>query len=151
MNISVANDNDVPDLCLLLQELFAQEVEFVSNFNLQTQGLKQIIANPDIGTIFLARKQQEVLGMVSLLYTISTALGAKVALLEDMVVTSTARHQGIGSELIAAAMAYAKQQGCQRITLLTDANNHSAQQFYARNGFTASTMLPMRLSLSMLE
>lgn len=151
MDITIANDNDVPVLCLLLQELFAQELEFAPDTELQAKGLHQIIANPDMGSILLAKKQGEVLGMVSLLYTVSTALGGRVAILEDMVVKSSARYQGIGSQLISAAIAHAKQQGCLRITLLTDVCNQTAQAFYAKQGFQVSTMLPMRLSLSVAE
>jgi ribosomal protein S18 acetylase RimI-like enzyme len=85
--------------------------------------------------------------MVNLLYTVSTALGARVALLEDMVVAPQARGRGLGSALLTHAIAHARSQGCRRITLLTDGVNDSAQRFYARHGFTGSGMVPMRMSL----
>jgi Ca2+:H+ antiporter len=56
-----------------------------------------------------------------------------------------ARGGGIGSQLLTTAIAAAHEYGCRRITLLTDRDNAAAQRFYARHGFTASAMLPMRL------
>ena len=85
---------------------------------------------------------------MSLLYTVSTALGARVALLEDMVVAPDARGAGVGSALLAHAISFARKQGCRRITLLTDGANDAAQRFYARQGFGPSSMVPMRLALA---
>ncbi|HYQ38837.1 MAG TPA: GNAT family N-acetyltransferase, partial [Pseudomonas sp.] len=39
---------------------------------------------------------------------------------------------------------HAREVGCQRITLLTDADNAAAQRFYARHGFGPSPMIPLR-------
>jgi len=78
----------------------------------------------------------------------STALGGRVALLEDMVVRPDARGRGAGSLLLRAAVEFARAAGCLRITLLTDADNAAAQRFYARHGFGQSAMIPMRLPLA---
>jgi ribosomal protein S18 acetylase RimI-like enzyme len=85
--------------------------------------------------------------MINLLYTVSTALGARVALLEDMVVLPQFRGVGAGSKLLQAAIAHARASGCKRITLLTDGDNEAAQKFYSNHGFTASRMVPFRLKL----
>jgi len=86
--------------------------------------------------------------MVNLLFTISTALGERVALLEDMVIASKLRGAGVGSQLLEQAISVARAEGCKRITLLTDKTNESAQRFYAKQGFELSSMVPMRLSLT---
>jgi GNAT superfamily N-acetyltransferase len=147
MIINPATPNDIPVLCELLTALFTQEAEFLADNVAQTRGLACIIDHPEIGCVLVGRRQGQVLGMVNLLYTVSTALGGRVALLEDMVVAESVRGQGIGSQLLAAAIKYAKHQGCKRITLLTDQNNQSAQRFYAKHGFTLSAMMPLRLDL----
>jgi len=82
--------------------------------------------------------------MVNVLFTVSTALGTRVALLEDVIVDPTRRGQGLGGRLVDAAIAFAREAGCRRITLMTDADNADAQRFYRRHGFEASTMLTMR-------
>ena len=147
MIISSATIADIPSLCELLNELFNQEAEFKPDYANQYRGLAAIIANPEIGGVLVARRENKVVGMVNLLYTVSTALGARAALLEDMVVAPAARNSGIGTQLIQQAIEFAKLNGCRRITLLTDRSNLSAQRFYAKHGFTPSEMQPLRLHL----
>lgn len=147
LTITPATLADIPALCHLLDRLFTQEAEFQPDRAAQERGLTAIISQAHVGHILVARQSDEIVGMVNLLYTVSTALGGRVALLEDMVVVPQARGQGVGSTLLAAAIDHARQQGCLRITLLTDTNNHVAQAFYRKQGFMASSMLPMRLML----
>ncbi len=96
----------------------------------------------------VARQGDQIVGMVNLLFTISTALGERVALLEDMVVSPTDRGIGVGTRLLSEAISYSRVHGCKRITLLTDQINESDQRFYAKQGFVVSSMVPMRLSLT---
>jgi len=147
MQITTATPDDIPALCTLLDHLFAQEAEFRPDREAQYRGLEMIIADPAVGTILVARREGEVIGMVNLLYTASTALGSRVAILEDMVVLPEHRDGGTGSQLLEAAIAHAAGQGCGRITLLTDADNKAAQRFYRRHDFALSPMVPLRLSL----
>lgn len=150
LSIQAARAADIPALCELLAALFAQETEFAPNAGAQARGLARIIGNPAVGTILLARDGEAIVGMVSLLFTVSTALGERVALLEDMVVAPAARGRGVGSDLLREAIAHARAQGCRRITLLTDGTNEAAQRFYARHGFARSGMMAMRLALDAL-
>lgn len=147
LRISSATPVDIPELCTLLDILFSQEAEFTPNHEAQSRGLALIIENPGVGHVLVARKDDKVVGMAGLLYTVSTALGEKVALLEDMVVSPAVRGSGIGTQLILTAVELARRNGCKRITLLTDSVNDAAQRFYARHGFVRSPMIPMRLSL----
>ena len=148
MLVNIASLSDVPDLVNLLAVLFSQEEEFFPDRDAQARGLSKIIEDSDIGHIIVARNNGRVVGMVNLLYTVSTALGGKVCILEDMVVSLETRGMSIGSEIMRYAIEHAKKVGCMRITLLTDTSNVSAQRFYQRFGFKSSTMLPLRLSLS---
>jgi len=147
LHISLATLDDIPALNRLLHQLFSQEEEFVPNPHHQSLALKQIIQEPNTGVIFAAKPNDQVVGMVSLLYTLSTALGGRVALLEDMVVDAHHQNQGIGKTLLTHAIEYAKTHNIQRITLLTDNGNTKAQSFYRSFGFQGSPMIPMRLIL----
>ena len=147
MKISEANEEDIPQLCELLDLLFSQEAEFQPNHTLQSVGLQKILASPDMGRILVLREGASIIGMVNVLFSISTALGGPVALLEDMILAPEYRGDGAGSKLLQAAVELARSAGCRRITLLTDQSNIPAQRFYVRHGFTASRMIPMRLIL----
>jgi GNAT superfamily N-acetyltransferase len=151
MKITEATKDDMNGLCELLEVLFAQEAEFRPDRTLQSTGLQQIIDFPERGRILVLREGSLLVGMVNVLFTISTALGGRVALLEDLIVHPAYRGRGAGSELLQAAIHLARSFGCRRITLLTDRTNESAQRFYERQGFNLSEMVPMRLLLERLS
>ena len=147
MEIATATVDDIPELVELLSLLFAQEVEFSPDIPAHTRALTTIISNPDIGVIMVAKDQSRVVGMVNILFTVSTALGERVGILEDMIVLPARRGAGVGTTLLRRAIAKAQERGCRRLTLLTDADNRSAHRFYERHGFVISEMVPFRLAL----
>jgi GNAT superfamily N-acetyltransferase len=147
MQIAPATLDDIPQLCGLLAILFAQEEEFSPDSARQANGLRQIVEHPESARILVLREQATLLGMANLLFTVSTARGGRVAILDDFVVRPERRGKGLGSALLEAAIALAKEQGCSRITLQTDACNAAAMRLYRRHGFAQSTMVPFRLLL----
>jgi len=148
MKIEMATTSDIPTLCTLLDYLFSQEVEFKPDHEIQSRGLEMILNNNNIGNIFVVKNNEKIIGMVILLYTASTALGERVALLEDMVVSPNERGLGIGSMLLDHAVKYATEEGCKRITLLTDKTNIGAQKFYKQHEFNRSSMIPFRMIIN---
>jgi GNAT superfamily N-acetyltransferase len=146
--LSEATNADIPQLCGLLGILFSQEAEFAPDSALQERGLQMIIGNAEVGKILVLRDGEKVIGMANLLFSVSTALGARVAVLEDVVVRTDCRGKGFGTMLLKGAIVRAKKYGCARITLLTDSDNLRGQKFYMESGFKYSAMIPMRLMLN---
>jgi GNAT superfamily N-acetyltransferase len=142
-----ATADDIPQLVELLHLLFTQEADFTPDRAKQERGLRLIIESPNTGVILVAHDENEVVGMVSLLFTISTAEGGSVCWLEDMVVRSGRRGGGLGARLLQHAIDHARRHGFYRITLLTDKVNTGAIRFYRRQGFVESGMTTMRLAL----
>lgn len=147
MQYKIATIENIPDLCSLLHQLFSQEKEFEVNTDNQTKALTQIIESENVGDVFIACENEKVVGMVNSLYTISTALGSKVAILEDMIIDEKYRGKQIGSSLLEYGIAYLKEHGVQRVTLLTDDDNFQAHDFYKANGFKKSSMITFRKAL----
>ncbi len=147
LRVSQATSHDIEVLVGLLGYLFEQEEEFKPNHALQKKGLALILENDKIGAIFVLKDHDMVIGMVSLLWSLSTAMGGRVAILEDMILQPDYRGKGCGKMLLQHAIEYAKEHKCKRVTLLTDTKNHSAQEFYGHFGFQESSMKAMRLYL----
>lgn len=142
-----ASDHDVEPLCGLLEVLFEQEADFTPDRERQARGLRMIIGNPGTGLVLCAFAGETMVGMATLLFTVSTAEGGRAAWLEDMVVHPAARGRGIGERILHEAIAAAREAGCLRITLLTDDGNEPAMRFYSRADFVRSRMVPFRLKL----
>jgi GNAT superfamily N-acetyltransferase len=109
--IEPAIPDDVPQLADLLNLLFTQETDFKPDREKQERGLRLIIESAHAGVILVAREGDEVVGMVSLLYVISTAEGGPACWLEDMVVRPDRRAGGLGSRLLQSAIDYARNHG----------------------------------------
>lgn len=143
-NVRIAAIADVARCSELLGILFDQEREFASDFIKQQKGISMVLDNPENGRIFLCEIDGKIEGMVMLLFTVSTFLGKKVAILEDMIVSPEWRGKGIGSLLIDSAIEYALNTGFGRITLHTDYDNETAHRFYESRGFIKSDMVVFR-------
>jgi GNAT superfamily N-acetyltransferase len=145
--IEQATLEDLPQLVDLLHDLFTIEGDFIPNRAKQMRGLRLILEQPNRGRIFVLRQDDRILAMINLLFTISTAEGGFVILLEDVIVHRDFRSHGYGAKLLHHAIEYSRKKDFLRITLLTDRLNEEGQRFFERHGFFKSKMIPMRLVL----
>ena len=125
-SIECATPDDVAALAVLLVILFTQEADFAADRAKQERALRLIVDNPETGATFVARHGSAAVGMVSLLFTISTAEGGPACWLEDMVLHPDWRGGGLGTRLLQHAIDWARGRGCTRISLLTDKTNEGA-------------------------
>ncbi|MCB1228319.1 MAG: GNAT family N-acetyltransferase [Verrucomicrobiales bacterium] len=142
--IESATLDDMPRLVELLLALFEEEQDFVPDPRKQEHGVRMILEQPNRGRIFVLRTDHQVIGMANLLFTISTAEGGLVVLLEDVIIHPQHRGQGYGGLLLNHVIEYAGSKGFKRITLLTDRISAESQSFFQKHGFKFSSMIPMR-------
>ncbi|MDQ6859555.1 MAG: GNAT family N-acetyltransferase [Verrucomicrobiota bacterium] len=145
--IEPATFEDLDELSVLLGDLFKEESDFCPDKGKQLRGLRLIFEQPNRGRVFVLRQDRTIVGMINLLFTISTAEGGFVITLEDLVVHDRYRGKGYGSMLLQHAIEFAKQKNFLRITLLTDRPELASQALFRRYGFKDSSMMPMRLLL----
>lgn len=146
--LEAASLEDLPQLVELLKALFDEEQDFEPDQSKQEHGLRLILEQPNRGRIFVLRTDHQVIGMANLLFTISTAEGGLVVLLEDVIMHPQHRGQGYGGLLLDHVIRFSRDKGFKRITLLTDRISADSQAFFQRHGFKFSNMIPMRLSLA---
>jgi GNAT superfamily N-acetyltransferase len=143
--IEPATEADLDELSEMLGGLFAQEGDFRPDKEKQLRGLRLVFEQPSRGRVFVLRQNGAIVGMINLLFTISTAEGGFVILLEDLVVHKKYQGKGYGRRLLEHAIDFAKQKNFLRVTLLTDRPENVAQEFFRHHGFVESSMIPMRL------
>jgi GNAT superfamily N-acetyltransferase len=143
--IEPATEADLDELSEMLGDLFAQEGDFRPDKEKQLRGLRLIFEQPSRGRVFVLRQNGAIVGMINLLFTISTAEGGFVIVLEDLVVHKKYQGKGYGRKLLQHAIDFAKQKNFLRVTLLTDRPENVAQEFFRHHGFVESSMIPMRL------
>src|SRR5438132_4094096 len=118
--IEPATEADLDELSEMLGGLFAQESDFRPDKEKQLRGLRLIFEQPSRGRVFVLRRDGVIVGMINLLFTISTAEGGVVILLADLLVHKQYQGHGYGSKLLEHAINCARQTNFLRITLLTD-------------------------------
>lgn len=144
--VETATIEDLDQLTELVMELFELQSDFTPNRTTQERGLQLILEQPNRGRIFILRNDHQIIGMVNLLFTLSSAEGGMVMLLEDFIIHPTHRGHGYGTLLVKHVKQFAKNKNFTRITLLTDKISSESQKFFQTQGFCYSSMIPMRLS-----
>src|SRR3954464_16052966 len=133
--IEPATEADLDELSDLLGQLFSEESDFRPNKDKQLRGLRLIFEQPNRGRVFVLRRDNVIVGTINLLFTISTAEGGFVVLLEDLVIHKNFRDHGYGSILLEHAINFSREKNFLRITLLTDRPEIRSQNFFRRHGF----------------
>lgn len=131
--------DDAEAMAGLLSELFTIEDDFAIDQQKQLGALHLLLQDAN-ATLLVAEISGCVIGMVSMQGLISTAIGAKVGLIEDMIVTAHCRGQGVGRILLRAMIEESERLGYRRVSLGADRRNDSALAFYRTFGFETSNM-----------
>ncbi|MDP3464796.1 MAG: GNAT family N-acetyltransferase [Sulfuricurvum sp.] len=139
VTIRKAKSNDVPAMAGLLAELFAIEDDFIIDRDKQIRGL-QLLLQYQGSIIVVAEISNRVIGMISMQSLISTAMGERVGLIEDMIVSHEYRGIGVGRLLLGSMIEHAHILGYGRIALGADKRNISAITFYQKFEFEMNNM-----------
>jgi GNAT superfamily N-acetyltransferase len=127
---------DIHDLGLItpLFDLYRQFYEQASDLVSAKSFLQQRIRQNE-SVIFLAFDGADAVGFTLLYPGFSSVSMARTFLLNDLYVVSSHRRHGVGSLLLAAAVAHAKAEQAVRLSLTTNAANATAQSVYEAQGW----------------
>lgn len=143
--IRQAEAGDISQMCDLLFELFSIEADFIPDGGKQAQGLELLLNNKtNSSVVFVAEKDNEIIGMCSVQTVISTAEGGPVGLLEDLIVRNDHRRNGTGTRLLSEIFKWCTAKNISRIQLLRDSDNLKAMIFYNVNGLSSTKLVCMR-------
>ena len=138
--IAAATMDDLAGLCDLLGILFGEELEFSADRARQEAGLRLILESPTVGRLFVAHVDGRIVGMVSLLFTVSTAVGAWVCWLEDMVVEPSMRSRGMAARLLERAVEFCADQRLSANLALDRRRERACAAILRAGGFARSEM-----------
>lgn len=134
---------DLERLTELLGELFAIEADFAIDAERQRRGLLLMLAASQ-ACVLVAEADGLVIGLATGQLTISTAEGGPALLVEDVMVASDWRGQGIGRTLIAELGRWAAARDAHRFQLLADRNNAAGLDFYRKIGWQSTELICLR-------
>jgi GNAT superfamily N-acetyltransferase len=114
----------------LYRQFYEQASDLVSAKSFLQQRIRQ-----NESVIFLAFDGADAVGFTLLYPGFSSVSMARTFLLNDLYVVSSHRRHGVGSLLLAAAVAHAKAEQAVRLSLTTNAANATAQSVYEAQGW----------------
>lgn len=126
--VRIAGPADAPVISLLLLAFNGEA--------LSPQALaERMVEAEDLETIFLGALDDSLAGLLVLRTVPSLSDPEGWAEITELYVRPEARRQGVGTALVEAAMAYARERGCADLHLLVDPGNTAALAFYGALGF----------------
>lgn len=96
----------------------------------------RFLAYPDY-RIYVAEQDGSIVGSFALLVMLNLGhRGAPSAIIEDVVVDPQMQGRGVGAQMMRAAMDLAREKGCYKLVLSSNAKRVRAHAFYESLGFT---------------
>ena len=134
-----ANEADLPTIVAMLADdhLGAQR-ESLDDLSVYAEAFAQITGDPRLLQL-ICERDGEVLGTMQLTLTPGLSRKGMTRMqIEGVRVSSSQRGGGVGREMIAWAIEYAREHGCGLVELTTDKSRVDAHRFYERFGFEQS-------------
>ena len=119
----------------LLEELFAPPGRRPPDYTRERAqaNFRRYIESPD-GDVLLALADGAFLGLASVYVDLPSIRFGQRCWLEDLVVASASRSQGIGRQLLDAATEWARERGCTHLELDSGNARKDAHRFYLAQG-----------------
>ncbi len=99
--------------------------------------LDLFLEQPELGFVWMAFDDEELVGICVVCYAISTSMGAVVAKLDDVSVKADRRGGGFGTALLEQLKEQLRKESVTRIDVGVHLENPEARKFYERLGFVA--------------
>lgn len=131
MEIRKCNKSNMKDIYNLICELKNKEFDYAKFETAFTSKIED-----EKNYYIIGIEESNVIGFLSLVIDYQLHHAEKVATIEELIVSSKYRSNGIGKKLLENAIDYAKNNNCEVIELTSGFSRERAHKFYEKNGFT---------------
>jgi len=137
MELTTANHNDLDTLIPLVCAYHEFEA-----LNTPTHQLPSILSpllapESNVGRVWLIWQDSHAVGYIALCFGYSIEFGGRDAFIDEFFITEAIRGKGIGSAVLEAVKAEARQLDVKALHLEVAGDNIRARNTYSRHGFTA--------------
>ena len=141
LSVRVATPEDEEPVLTLLEELFEAPARRPPGYTRErgATGFRHAVSSDDTD-VLLAVDQDGIVGLASVYVALLSMRFGHRCWLEDLVVTSSRRSQGIGRVLLDAATSWARTHGCTHIELESAAARKDAHRFYVASGMAQTAL-----------
>lgn len=146
-NTRVARKTDIPALVELMTEFYG-ESGYPLPSTAATQSFSTILADPELGRVFIVEIDDAPAGYVVLTFGFSMEYGGLRAFIDDFFVKPKARGDGLGGAALQIIRGVCSDLGIRALLVETDSESQPARRFYQRAGFEPTGKLLLSLPLA---
>ena len=140
--VRLATENDLQAAFKLMTDLGYPDVD-LARF---AETYHAALEHPAMILIVAEAENEEVIGLATISHRPQLRLSGNLVTIDEFVIANHARGQGVGRELLKAAVAMAGRLGARRLELETNRTRESyRREFYSKNGFTEADSAVMRI------
>jgi diamine N-acetyltransferase len=148
LTIRICNSEDKKEWILLNREFMAYEIQdavFWNNTDSNaderfTLTFDEALQNPELITLLLIEKEEEVIGFANLMTIFSVWSHGKALILDDLYIKEPFRGSGIGRIVMQYIEQYGEGNGFKRLQFQSEHTNPEAHKFYSKLGYTSESM-----------
>jgi GNAT superfamily N-acetyltransferase len=144
--IRLANQADQTALIGLLND-FAQEALAPLTTEHLTAAVTPLLRGTELGEIWVLEHEQNLIGYLVIGWGWGIESGGREALIDEVFVSQAHRNQGLGAQLVEAALARAKELDAKTVFLETEQSNPESRKLYQNLGFEVEDSVWMRKAL----
>ena len=144
--IRLANQADQTALIGLLND-FAQEALAPLTTEHLTAAVTPLLRGTELGEIWVLEHEQNLIGYLVIGWGWGIESGGREALIDEVFVSQPHRNQGLGAQLVEAALARAKELDAKTVYLETEQSNPESRKLYQNLGFEVEDSVWMRKAL----
>jgi GNAT superfamily N-acetyltransferase len=139
--VRAARSSDLDAIVSAVSELLRELGSTPPPAGAMRQSAHALLDDPAVGALLVAQAGEGVVGVLSASWQIAMHVPGRYALIQDLWVAPAWRSRSVGSDLLAALFALARDQGMARAEVGLPRESFAAiaatEAFYLRNGFAA--------------
>lgn len=136
--------SDVETIVTLMEEFYAID-NYPITIDISNALFLEFISNENLGKSWLIESDYKIVGYIILTFVFSFEYQGRIAFLDELYVTETARGKGIGSKALEFVKAESHKLSLKLIYLEVEPHNTKAQNLYLAHGFEMHNRKLMRL------
>jgi len=141
-----AATDDIPGILELMQDYYAED-RYPFDPDLSRQSLRQLAADPQLGSLWVAAVGPRIVGYLAITLGYSLEYGGRDAFIDELFIARGYRGAGLGKEAIELAVQYCRSENVRALHLEVEKKRRAAARLYERAGFERHDRTLMTLSI----
>ncbi len=135
LSFELATQETIPAILEMMEEFYAID-HYPFNKKKNHKNLQVFIDNPQLGRLWMIRKESHLVGYVCLAYCFSFEYGGRDAFIDEFFIKKDFRNQGIGQHTLEFLEKESPKLGVHSLHLEVEKHNEAGKKLYFNKGYS---------------